>query len=479
MLEQIEKDYHSLQLRFFDIIKQESPKKSTESSAPSLHDETEQPELVSLCLGRSPSDQPKKEEKARKSSTDYEEWKASLSLGLDSKFQLSTELVSDASPETSLEEPKQVGDQTWPPSKTLKTMRNGDDEVSQQNHVKRARVSVRARCDTPTMNDGCQWRKYGQKIAKGNPCPRAYYRCTVAPECPVRKQVQRCSEDMSILITTYEGTHNHPLPVSATAMASTTSAAASMLLSGSSMSQPGLGLTPTATNAAPALNGLNFNLLDNSKAKQFYLPNSSSPAPLFPTVTLDLTTSPFSSSTLFNRLPSSFASNPRFPSSLSFSSSESNILPTTWGAGYPSYSAVPYNKTPAGSMNLGKQSQEHFYQSYLEKTHQASSQQSLTESLTKAIATDPNFRSAIAATISSIVGGGATHDSQGGGEPIQAVSPDALTQKGKACASSFFNRFPSSNSHTAGLMLLQPPLPLSISKSSSTSTSSAIRDQMN
>nr|QCV57296.1 WRKY transcription factor [Fagopyrum tataricum] len=62
--------------------------------------------------------------------------------------------------------------------------------------------------DIPT--DDYSWRKYGQKPIKGSPHPRGYYKCSSMRGCPARKHVERCLEDSSMLVVTYEGEHTHP-----------------------------------------------------------------------------------------------------------------------------------------------------------------------------------------------------------------------------------------------------------------------------
>ncbi|XP_020080853.1 WRKY transcription factor SUSIBA2-like isoform X2 [Ananas comosus] len=77
------------------------------------------------------------------------------------------------------------------------------------------RVVVQTISEVDILDDGYRWRKYGQKVVRGNPNPRSYYKCTFNG-CPVRKHVERASHDPRAVITTYEGKHNHDVPASRT-----------------------------------------------------------------------------------------------------------------------------------------------------------------------------------------------------------------------------------------------------------------------
>uniref|UniRef100_A0A0C9S631 TSA: Wollemia nobilis Ref_Wollemi_Transcript_15708_1408 transcribed RNA sequence n=1 Tax=Wollemia nobilis TaxID=56998 RepID=A0A0C9S631_9CONI len=110
-------------------------------------------------------------------------------------------------------------------SRNVKVVSFGDEDLADKKEgvavsTKKIRiVTVRTSSEDAKVSDGCHWRKYGQKNTRNSPWPRAYYKCAMAPSCPVKKQVQRCDQDSSIVITTYQGEHNHLLsPVAIAAM---------------------------------------------------------------------------------------------------------------------------------------------------------------------------------------------------------------------------------------------------------------------
>lgn len=62
------------------------------------------------------------------------------------------------------------------------------------------------------LDDGYNWRKYGQKLVKGNVFVRSYYKCTYS-NCRAKKQVER-SHDGHLTDIKYIGKHEHPKPQS-------------------------------------------------------------------------------------------------------------------------------------------------------------------------------------------------------------------------------------------------------------------------
>ncbi|VVB03968.1 unnamed protein product [Arabis nemorensis] len=87
--------------------------------------------------------------------------------------------------------------------------------ASSHRTVTEPRIIVQTTSEVDLLDDGYRWRKYGQKVVKGNPYPRSYYKCTT-PGCGVRKHVERAANDPKAVVTTYEGKHNHDVPAART-----------------------------------------------------------------------------------------------------------------------------------------------------------------------------------------------------------------------------------------------------------------------
>jgi hypothetical protein len=86
------------------------------------------------------------------------------------------------------------------------------DTTTSAASVEPGRATFRARCSgAATMSDGCQWRKYGQKVAATRARAPTTAARPGAPDCPVRMKVQLCARDTAVLVAMYDGVHNHPL----------------------------------------------------------------------------------------------------------------------------------------------------------------------------------------------------------------------------------------------------------------------------
>ncbi|KAB5534344.1 hypothetical protein DKX38_017430 [Salix brachista] len=120
--------------------------------------------------------------------------------------------------------------------------------------IREPRVVVQTLSEIDILDDGYRWRKYGQKLVRGNPNPRSYYKCTNAG-CPVRKLVERASHDPKAVMTTYEGKHNHEVP---TAKTNSHDTAGPSAVNGTSRTRPdknetislhlGVGISSTSEN---------------------------------------------------------------------------------------------------------------------------------------------------------------------------------------------------------------------------------------
>ncbi|XVF03268.1 hypothetical protein REPUB_Repub04eG0246700 [Reevesia pubescens] len=119
-------------------------------------------------------------------------------------------------------------DEDEPDPKRQSTEIRVSEPASSHKTLTEPRIIVQTTSEVDLLDDGYRWRKYGQKVVKGNPYPRSYYKCTT-PGCNVRKHIERASTDPKAVITTYEGKHNHDVPAAKTSSHNTGNSNASQV----------------------------------------------------------------------------------------------------------------------------------------------------------------------------------------------------------------------------------------------------------
>ncbi|XAR67300.1 hypothetical protein NMG60_11002005 [Bertholletia excelsa] len=157
------------------------------------------------------------------------------------------------------------GEEDGPDSKRRKIEAYASEMSGTSRAVREPRVVVQTTSEVDILDDGYRWRKYGQKVVKGNPNPRSYYKCT-SPGCPIRKHVERASHDLKSVITTYEGKHNHDVPAARSS---------SHVNSCSSINGPALAGNTVTTTIPTPLNRLESFQFHNSMARTDRPPFSS------------------------------------------------------------------------------------------------------------------------------------------------------------------------------------------------------------
>ncbi|XP_022773768.1 probable WRKY transcription factor 28 [Durio zibethinus] len=167
--------------------------------------------------------------------------------------------------------------------KKPKGSKDGDDKSKKVNkptkekRQREPRFAFLTKSEIDHLEDGYRWRKYGQKTVKNSSYPRSYYRCT-SQKCGVKKRVERSFQDPSVVVTTYEGQHNHHIPTTlrgnAAGMLSPSILASSASMA-TSLSQEFLTshFLPSTSNPAGDTNSMHYQSLSPHHQQQLQVPD--------------------------------------------------------------------------------------------------------------------------------------------------------------------------------------------------------------